>query len=377
MSANWIVAVLPLTVFAVALVNLFLWPRGRPGTQLPGTLSVLIPARDEAGRIERTVRAALASTHPVAEVLVYDDGSKDATPEILAEIAAQDRRLTVLVGGGLPDGWIGKAHACHRLAEAASGEYLCFLDADVVLAPRGLEHLADVFDRLDASVVTAVPRQEAGTWFERLVLPLLHLTYVSWLPMPLIWRSKDPRFLAANGQLLALRADAYRRFGGYESVRSEVVDDMAFCRAAKRAGLRVVFADGASMATCRMYCSAREVWEGFSKNLYEGVGARPDALLLALALNVGAFLLPWVLLAAAISDPAWLAPAAVGVIANVSQRGLLAWRHRQPWSSLLLHPLSILALVAIAVNSWRWQASGSICWRGRTYARRAERGVSG
>lgn len=373
MRLEWVIAVLPLVVLGVALLNWLVWPRGKPGPRLDGPVSVLVPARDEAARIERTVRAVLASRHPLLEVIVFDDASKDATPDILRAIAAEDPRLRILTGQGLPEGWVGKPHACHRLAEAAQGEVLCFLDADTVLAPDGLEHVAEIFDRLDAEVLTAVPRQITVTWAERLVVPLLHLTYASWLPMPLVWLTRDPRFLAANGQLLVLRSRDYARFGGYEAVRSEVVDDMAFCRAAKRAGLRVVFADGFRMASCRMYSSAREVWEGFSKNLYEGIGGEPRALATALVLNVGAFLVPWISLPLAAYAPALFYPSLVGMTANLLERALLARRYGLPWSSVALHPLSIAALVAIALNSWRWQRTGSIAWRGRVYAARPQR----
>jgi chlorobactene glucosyltransferase len=374
MSIIWLIAALPLGVLGVALLNALVWPRGRPGERLPGTVSVLVPARNEAARIEATVRAALSGGHPVLEVIVYDDASTDATPEILARVGAEDGRLRVLSGRGLPEGWVGKAHACHRLAEAARGEHLLFLDADVVLEPDGIDHAAAVLRRLNAQVLTAVPRQVMGTWFERLVLPLLHLTYASWLPMPLVWLTKDPRFLAANGQIVLLERSAYQRFGGYEAVRHEVVDDMAFCRAAKQAGLRVVFADGARMGHCRMYASTREVWEGFSKNVYEGVGAHPGALLVACLLNFAAFLLPWITLALIPLFPALLGPSLVGVGANVAERALLAHRHDHPWRGVLLHPLAILSLLAIAVNSWRWQAAGTVAWRGRVYASRPERG---
>lgn len=375
MNPVWWVAAAPLAVLGMALLNLMLWPRGRNCRHLQGPLSVLVPARNEASRIEATVRAVLASAHPVAEVLVYDDGSTDGTGAIVDRLAGEDPRVRRLNGVDLPAGWVGKPHACHRLAEAAAGDWLCFIDADTVLEPDGLEHAACVIERLRASVLTAVPRQLMETWPERLVLPLLHLTYASWFPLPLVWLSPDPRFLAANGQLLVVSRAAYRAFGGFARVRHEVVDDMAFCRAAKASGHRVVFADGSRMAACRMYTSGREVWEGFSKNLYEGVGGRPASLAVALGLNVAAFLLPWMTLAASLLwNPMLLAPSLVGVGANLAQRALLARRFDHPWFTVATHPLSVLALVAIAVNSWRWHVAGSIAWRGRIYRPRPERG---
>lgn len=371
---------LPLAVMALTVFNLLTWPRGRPGATLPGRVSVLVPARNEATTIAACVRAILSSDHPVDEVIVCDDGSTDATPEILAQLAAEDDRLRVIAGADLPPGWVGKPHACHRLAEAASGDLLVFVDADVIVADEGLERLASLFGDYDADLVTAVPRQETVGLAERLVVPLLHLTYLAWLPLPLIWRTSDPRFLAANGQVLAVRRETLEAHGGFSAVRAEVVDDMALCRLAKQAGRRVVFADGHRIARCRMYETDEEVWEGFSKNLYEGIGATRWALVGVVGLYSAAFLLPYLALVAGPGVGAWTgagpgwgavaAGGAIGVGANTVVRALMAWRFDQPVWGVVWHPVGVLVLLAIALNSYRCYRRGEVRWAGRTYAAR-------
>lgn len=376
MTLLWLLlAAAPAAVLGMVLFNFAVWPRGRPEGRIRGRVSVLIPARDEATTIERCVRAALGGTQAPDEVLVYDDGSTDGTAEILAELAAEEPRLRLVRGGELPAGWIGKPHACHRLAAEASGDVLVFVDADTVLEPSGLARIGSLFHDLRADVVTAATRQEVGSWAERLVIPLLHLTYVAWLPLPLVWRSRDPRLLVANGQLLAMRRAAYAAAGGWAAVRAEVVDDLAFCRRVKAAGGRVVFADGFRMARCRMYRGAGPLWRGFSKNLYEGVGGRAAGLVVVLFLYGGVFVAPYLALALALlgAPSGVLGPAAVGVGANLALRTVLAVRFRQPGEGILLHPVGVLALLAIAVNSWRWSRRGAIRWRGRSYPARAAR----
>jgi chlorobactene glucosyltransferase len=375
--AIWaLAALLPLVALMMTLFNLVTWPRGRRGKTFGvRRVSVLIPARDEEATIERCVRAILEGSHPVDEVLVYDDQSTDKTPAILARLCDEFDELRVIDAQELPTGWVGKPHACHRLAEAASGDILVFVDADTFLQDDGLERIADIFDHKHADLVTAVPRQKSVGFVERLVLPLLHLTYTSWFPLMLVYKSQDPRFLAANGQLLAIARSTYDDIGGFEAVRDEVVDDMALCRRAKEHGHTVVFADGFEMATCRMYGSAGEVWQGFSKNLYEGVGASPVALLAVVVVYSVAFVVPYVALGAALAGLHWLlVPAIFGVAANVSLRAVLAWRFRQPWEGVLLHPVGVLALLGIALNSFRWHVGDSIVWSGRTYARKSRRG---
>ena len=364
-----------LCVLAMIVYNVSVWPRGRPDGRMPGRLSVLIPARNEAATIEQCIRAALAGTRLPDEVLVYDDASTDATAEIVAGLTLQHSAVKLLRGDRLPDGWLGKPHACHHLAQAASGDVLMFLDADTTLHPTGIARVASLFEDFQAEAVTAGLQQRLGTWSERLIIPLLHLTYVAWLPVPLVWRTRDRRFLIANGQLFAVSRNAYQRAGGWAPVRDQVIDDMAFGRLLKQTGARLVFADGSCIASCRMYGTADEIIRGFSKNLYEGIGGTVGALAGVICLYTWAFLVPYLALAGALAFgwPAVLRPALLGVAANTALRTVLALRFRQPPEGILLHPLAVLALLGISVNSFRWSRQRRIEWRGRVYAPRAAR----
>lgn len=368
----WALVLLPATTALFTLLNVLTWRRGRAAGAARRSFSVLIPARDEAANIEACVRAALATE--ALEVLVYDDGSTDATPEILARVAAEDPRLRVLSGRPLPEGWLGKPHACHRLAEAARGERLLFVDADVQLSLTSLPRLESVFEAVGAKVISAMPRQRMGTFAERLLMPVLRLTYTSWFWLELVHRSRDVRFLAAIGQVLAVDRDAYFDGGGFARVRDQVVDDMAFCRMMKASGRKVAFIDGFRVAECRMYVGFREIWGGFTKNLYPGLGARPSALFLVLGLYLAAFVLPWVALGAGLSlAPALVAPAAVGVALNVFTRAALVVRYAHPLESLVLQPFAALGFCAIAIGSWRRTTRGRVTWRGRAVPVRAPR----
>jgi chlorobactene glucosyltransferase len=362
---SWFIAALPVLTLLVAVLNRFAWPRGGRGSVEGIDVSVLIPARNEAENLEPLLRSLARQSVPVKEIIVYDDASTDGTAELLERLRSEITGLRVLTGCGLPAGWVGKPHACHRLASAARGKTLLFVDADVRLRPEGIERIHRVRGRLNASLVTAVPQQEVVTWMERLVVPLLHLTYMAWLPVPLIWRSRDPRFLAANGQMLLVTRDAYDRVGGFSAVKDAIVDDMAFCRLMKTSGERVAFADGHDMAVCRMYRSASEVWSGFSKNLYLGIGASAARLGFVLAMNATTFVLPFV----AVLFPLGIAPVpvAVAAIAVILTSTLVAGRHRYPVLTPLLVPFGVVALIAIGLNSFRWHLAGRVQWRDRVY----------
>ena len=385
----WAVLCLPAALPAgTAVLNALTWPRGRPAAlcedpDTPGRrVSVLVPARNEEATIKACVEGIFASGCPVHEVVVFNDASTDRTGEILAALQQRHPRLRVVDGTGLPDGWVGKPHACHRLEQEAAGDVLVYLDADVTLEPGGLARLLGLLEGQGLpgrrpDLVTAVPRQETGTAGEALLMPLLHLTYVSWLPLLLIHLSGNDRFLAANGQVLAVRRPMLQQVGGWRAVRHEIVDDMAMCRLVKRTGGKVVFADGHRMARCRMYRSLPELWKGFSKNLYEGIGAHPAALAFVLGLYSLCFVVPWVALPAALllDEPAWATAAAAGVGLNLFTRLLLALRHGHRVWAVALHPIALLGFLGIALNSLRWHQRGAIEWAGRTYAARAQRGA--
>jgi hypothetical protein len=225
-----------------------------------------------------------------------------------------------------------------------------------------------------AELLTAMPRQITRSFSERLVVPFLLLSYVSWLPLELVARTRDPRVVAANGQVLMTTRRTLSRLGGFASIAHEIVDDVALCRHAKASGLRVAFADGTRAARCRMYRSAREVWAGFSKNICEGVGGGVSVAAVSL-LYLVTFVLPYAAaaLAWAAGDARFIAPAAAAAGFNLAQRTLAAWRWKQAWDGLVTHPLGALAVVAIAINSLAWSLRGRITWAGRRYAERTAR----
>lgn len=97
--------------------------------------SIVVAARNEQTRVEHTVRRLLAQMHVEVELIVVNDRSTDRTGEILDQLAKEDSRLKVIHIIELPDGWLGKCHACHIGANAATGEWILFTDADCWLKP--------------------------------------------------------------------------------------------------------------------------------------------------------------------------------------------------------------------------------------------------
>ncbi|WP_054942309.1 glycosyltransferase [Paenibacillus ihuae] len=335
------------------------------------TVSVLVPARDEAEGIAACLASVLDCDPPDgwrAEILVLDDRSSDGTGAIAA--AAGQGRVRVLPGRELPAGWLGKSHACAQLAEAAGGKWLLFLDADVRLRPGALQATLAAAEQQGSGLITGFPRQITGSWLERLVVPLMGFTVISHLPVMLVRGSQDPRFVAAHGGFMLIRRDSYTRCGGHAAIRGELVDGMALARAVKHAGEPVLLADITEHAEMRMYHNAAEVWNGYRKNIYAGLDRRPSLLLGILLLYMLLYVLPYAAagyfgLTGEVQGLLWSVCACA---AGMAVKRISDSAGRQPLWYCFLIPASILCLTGIAVSSWRGSHSGrGYEWKGRRY----------
>jgi hypothetical protein len=200
-------------------------------------VALLLPVRDEAHRVEPCLRALLAQTGVRdLRILVLDDGSTDGTADVVRRVAGADPRVRLVEGQPLPAGWWGKPWACAQLAgEAAADDpaVLVFVDADVVLARHAVAASVALLRWAALDLVSPYPRQLAVTPAERLVQPLLQWSWLTTLPLRVAERSARPSLAAANGQLLVVDAEAYRRAGGHQAVRAEMLEDVALLRAVK------------------------------------------------------------------------------------------------------------------------------------------------
>ena len=324
-------------------------------TATTARVSVLLPVRDEAARVEPCLRSLLAQEGVDLELVVLDDGSTDGTADVVRRVADGDPRVRLLTGRPLRAGWLGKPHACQQLAEAAAptSDVLVFVDADVVLAPHAVAATVALLEQTGLDLLSPYPRQEAPG-ATALVQPLLQWSWLTFLPLRLAERSPRPSLSAANGQLLAVRRSAYDRVGGHAAVHDEVVEDVALLRALKRSGGTGGVCDGTALATTRMYDTWSELVDGYSKSLWT-LPAPAVALLLAL------YVVPPV--AALRGSRA----GALGYAAGVAGRVVAARRTGSPaLPDALAHPGSVLVLAALAVRSRVARRRGGLTWKGRS-----------
>jgi Glycosyltransferase like family 2 len=332
------------------------------------SITVCIPARNEALNIETCVRSVLRSTGvPRLHVLVLDDGSTDETAAIVSRIAELDQRVTLVVGTlPVPDGWIGKTNASQQLLGKTTCTYVAFVDADVRLEPAALRASVDLLQRTMLDLVSPYPKQIAITLGERLVQPLLQWLWLTFLPLRIAERTKPASMVAANGQFMVARRSLLAAVGGFELVRGEVLDDVALGRVLKRAGYRVTVVDGTELATCRMYTSWSELRDGYTKNLWSATGSPAGAMALG-SMLAAAYVVPPVagIVGAAIGRRRLAAIGLAGSVAGSFGRVVSAQTTGGRVADSVAHPLSILGLLGLIARSWRHHSRGLITWKGR------------
>ena len=334
------------------------------------SISILIPARNEEAGIAAAVHAALASTGLTLEVVVMDDHSTDRTAAIVRHIAATQPALRLEQAPLLPAGWNGKQHACWALANTARHDLLCFVDADVRLAPDAVARMAVFLTGAGAQLVSGFPRQITITWLEQLLLPLIHFILLGYLPVPQMRANPSPAYAAGCGQFLLVDRAAYLASGGHAASRATMHDGIKLPRLLRTHGFRTNIADLTPLAECRMYTSAPQVWNGLAKNAVEGMAAPatilPATLLLALG-QIAPFLLLRLAVLHRLSVTATVATiAAVG--AAWLPRLLAVVRFRQPILSALLHPLGVVTLLALQWYALARALTGArITWKSRAY----------
>jgi 4,4'-diaponeurosporenoate glycosyltransferase len=336
------------------LVTLALWSAGflllgrlRPcgRTRLPASslsVSVVIPARNEAHNLPTLLRSLASQPLKPYEVIVVNDGSTDRTAELAQQLGA-----TVITSQVLPEGWRGKTWACHQGAQAATGEVLLFVDADTRFEPEGL---ARILSGYTSGAFSVGPYHAVRKTYEDLSLFFNFNMTVGTVPRGLF------------GQMLLVDRDSYRRVGGHETVKGRILENFWLAGQFRARGIPVRSVTGRGTFSFRMYPNGlRELIEGWTKGFASGAGQTPrGTLFLIVAWMIGLMLAPlgWLVT----HDWLWWGAAYLLCAAQVEwfSRKVGAFR----WFSALLYPLPLMFF--FAVFAWSIARSGrQVSWKGR------------
>jgi cellulose synthase/poly-beta-1,6-N-acetylglucosamine synthase-like glycosyltransferase len=329
------------------------------------SLTVVVPARNEADNIGATLETLLAQQYNSLRVLAIDDRSTDKTAQIVDEYAERyPEQIGAIHVDYLPEGWLGKTFALEVGTRNSSSEYLLFTDADVLFSPSSLRRAMAYAAMTEADHVVVMPTPEVKRRGEGMVLGFLSVLGV-WITRP--WRVSDPqarRDVLGVGAFNLVRREALEVLGGWEPQRLAVVEDVTLGRRMKAAGLRQRVAFGPELVLVHWAKGARGIVRGLTKNLFASLNFRTPQMLVSLATMMILFLGP-------LPGLAWrptMLPSLMSVCCIAACFRIMSVRSlvdaRYGW----LYPVSVFVIAWAMLRSMLsvWVRRG-VMWRGTFY----------
>lgn len=339
----------------------------KPSVKKGPKISVMVPARNEEENIRACLEYLLDQDYENYEILVMNDNSTDSTGDILEEMAKEYPRLKIHNGAALKKGWFGKPYALQQLSQFATGDYYLFSDADTIHSRTSLSFCMTNALYHKADLVSAYPRELIGTFGEVMNVSAMFIMTTIIMPLPAIDYIKWKQASFCLGQYFFVKADVFKNIDGFESVKHEITEDVAFGKSIKGRGYKTKFLDAQPYVACQMYKSFAESFRGIGKNVYNAVGRNPFlltgiAILVLLIIDYPVIRLIYDLASGTVSVPVLLSVILFSLMwfLNVIDRKL-------PLYSVLLYPFQYLNVLAMALYfTFQFKFGKGIVWKNRT-----------
>jgi glycosyltransferase involved in cell wall biosynthesis len=367
----WLIALIWLWKVIAAALGLprvpdLLLPRYNISPAGSPSITVIVPARNEAADIAATLHSLLAQDYPNLHIIAIDDRSTDHTGTIIDTIAAQHpEKLHALHVTELPSGWLGKTHAMALAARQASTNYLLFTDADVIFHPTAIRRALANAVATRADHLITVPTTIIKRWDEAVILGFFQI-FSLWAARP--WRIADPkskRDAIGIGAFNLLRREAYLHIGGFESLRMEIIEDIGLGRRIKRAGLAQRMAFGCGLVSVHWAAGVNGLINVMTKNLWAAFRYHISLALLGSLWLLVFCVAPTVAL--------FFAPTqlpAIVILAAVAYAYLLLGRHSNisAWNAFFMPFAALVFVFALLRSMLITLKQGGIIWRGTFYS---------
>lgn len=324
-----------------------------------GSVTVVVPARDEAATIDRCVTGLRKQDYGDLRIVVVDDASTDGTADIVARHAEDDPRVELVRSDGPPSGWAGKVHALHVGTADVRSDWLLFVDADTEATPDLVGRLIAAAREHDVDLVSTAGRSttsNAGWW---LLLPPVNTVLFEGTSVD----GSRGKALAI-GHCILVRREACERAGGWRAIAGSRSDDIDFATLVRDTGGRTRYVDGAGALHTSGLATFGTTYRSMRKSLAAGMSEQgPATAFLAL----GAIGL------------AHIAYGAVPIVTTLrgSKPGAVAWlaqalahwtyfrRVDQPRAAAAIAPVASIAFGVLALDTaWR-SLRGGATWKGR------------
>jgi hopene-associated glycosyltransferase HpnB len=368
----FVVALSTLSWIGFALLPLGLW-RNREvlevidaaeGDEPLAEITAVIPARNEAAIIQRTL-LSVATQGPDLKIILIDDGSEDSTAEMARRLARSN--LRIVQSAPLPDGWSGKLWALEQGRQQVTTRYTLFLDADIKLTRGIIKALKDKMRHQAAQFISlmAVPSMASG--WEKLLMPAFIYYFNALYPFRRV-NSPNSNMAAAAGGCILVETRVLEQIGGFESIKSAVIDDCAFARRVKLQGFKIWLGLTHSVESIRGYKKLKEIGDMVARSAFAQLHYSLGLLMLCTFVLLLLYALPAFTVASSNGVMRYLSLASLGIMLLTYLPTLRFYRRSWAWALCL--PLIATFFLAMtwtsAVRYWRGERTR---WKGRVYKR--------
>jgi len=333
-------------------------------------ISVLIPARNEEESIEPAVKSRLADDYPNFEIILIDDCSADRTPEIVDKLATLDPRIKPVHLKELPAGWIGKQYALHTGIKMASGDWFLFSDADVFIKPGTLKKAVYYCLQNKMDHLAVLPE-----FYKINFLIDISLSYFLRIlcTMGRFWTVENEKSSVSvgSGSFNLVKRSAFEKTKGFEWIKMDVADDMAFGYMLKQSGARSSLVNGRNCVGVYFYRTMKGMGLGTERagfttlaNFSFVFAVVSSFISLILELSPFIALIPFGI------PHLRLFGAIFVLVALFTSVSVSVWA-KHPIRAALLYPLGVFIMVFYMIRAgYLGMKRGGIYWRGRFYPTR-------
>lgn len=330
----------------------------------PG-ISIIACARNEEESIGQAVATLLNQDYPDYELIVVNDRSTDRTAQILAELQQDHKELVVATVDHLPAGWLGKCNAMRIGAEAASGKWLLFTDADVFMKPDTLKLAMQFAINEQADHLALAPSCRLPSW----ILTVLVNAFVIFFRLyikPAQVSNPNSRAHVGIGAFNLIRTEVYQAIGGHEPVRLRPDDDVKLGKVIKLRGYRQRFASGIEQIWVPWYSSVGQMVRGLEKNCFAGTDYNLGRIALSNLVSILTFIGPFIFVWFASGINFWLMLSSCALVLIIGVHNARGLGYRVDHG--LFFPLGVLLFLytfnrAVFLTIVR----GGITWRDTFY----------
>lgn len=351
-------------------------PTIREGLTLPipddVLVSIVVPAHNEERVIDKCAHSLRKQSHSNIQMIFVLDRCTDRTLDILQKHASDDDRITLIEIDDCPEDWAGKCNAGKIGAAKAKGDWLLFTDADTEFDHQLIRCAVASATKRKASLLSILSSLTITKNYERIVQPIASTCLLRNFPVDRI--NSDTRTRPfANGQFLLFKKAAYEAIGGHDSVKDDLLEDIAFAKAIHKSGARVqvLFADG--LLKCSMYSTYSAFQNGWKRIYIESCNRRIHKLKQnATTIIITGNILPAVgvagIIVGLITSPAlfWTSVASLLTSAMV-----VAWLYRinrAPMIFAIFAPIGALVVAKLFRDAARMlERREPVCWGGKQY----------